>query len=651
MDQQGFSENRGQIWQDIAHAAVPQLYAVYDAILDKNQKNAYQSVIEKEVKSIKLPTDQELALVRILNVYSQYDPQVGYCHGMAQWVLPLLNEMNEKETFATLTRLMETYELRELYINGLSQALDTFQLLLAQLCPELKHHLDQLRIHPSVYAASWFLSLFTQSPLPTQQIGRLYDHIFLEGALESCLRLSAYLMQKNEKKLQRATRTEIISHLQSPDFFAVCDFQDMMRLNHAIAHQITQSIDIRQTLSVLQRENTEFKMRAMEQEAAQHKLSKRNSVLEKRVKIYKVKLAHNAVQALPAPPVIKEEEMDKKGNFSSFVESLRGSGDFGALIAGAIMTDTKLPNLHHHSSSDEEEEDVEETEKKKQQAALQNVTSELVAVKMDHFETTQKYESLYRHCEHLNRQWQQAVESHAAMTQKIIYLSSELEDTTTERDQLYGDQEQVLEMAMVAKKTATELQLEKMTLSKEVERLEQCVTDLENEKQAYFMPRDTFSEEVFAAHNILFGQKKEQRRHTMAVLPTSPSDNEYKTKFAESELRCRELEKYLAEAKVKLAELESSLLYPPVRRTSSVHLKRSSTASMLARVSTPTTEPRASSESYASSTTSLTSINSSQYNSKRSSMYSRIWNAFGTSPVPTTNQLKNSILCQEPQII
>lgn len=108
MDQQGFSENRGQIWQDIAHAAVPQLYAVYDAILDKNQKNAYQSVIEKEVKSIKLPTDQELALVRILNVYSQYDPQVGYCHGMAQWVLPLLNEMNEKETFATLTRLFHT---------------------------------------------------------------------------------------------------------------------------------------------------------------------------------------------------------------------------------------------------------------------------------------------------------------------------------------------------------------------------------------------------------------------------------------------------------------------------------------------------------------------------------------------------------------
>ncbi|CEI99952.1 hypothetical protein RMCBS344292_14027 [Rhizopus microsporus] len=512
-----------------------------------------------------------------------------------------------------------------------------------------------------MYAASWFPSLFTNSPLPITQMKRLYDLVFLEGAVETALRFSLCLMQRNEKMILSMNQADqVLAFIQSSEFFACYPhdaalfYQDMMQLNSTVQHQITQTADLARTVAQLQKENTQLKMQGMEQEAAQLKLSKRNAVLEKRVKKYK----------------------KKKDNFNSFVESLRDTGDFGALIAGAIMTDTRLPSLltvnnNNHSSSDEEDED-EHARKHQEQvdAALQNVTSELVAIKIDHFETTQRYEALYRHCEHLSRQLQQALEHQTTMMQKIIYLTSELEDTTSERDQLYQDQEQVLEMATVAKKTAAELQLEKMTLAKEVELLEQRVAELEKEKQQFFMPRDTFSEEVFAAHSILFGQQeqqkitqKEQRRHTMAIASLSQQENEYKTKYVESELRCRELEKYLAEAKVRLAELETSLLYP-VRRASSVHLKRSSTASILARVSTPTTEPRASTESYASSTTSLTSMNSSQYNSKRSSMYSRIWNAFGNSPITpppmtattvppttTTTVMKNSIICQEPQII
>ncbi|OAD02384.1 hypothetical protein MUCCIDRAFT_156514 [Mucor lusitanicus CBS 277.49] len=277
-------------------------------------------------------------------------------------------------------------------------------------------------------------------------------------------------------------------------------------------------------------------------------------------------------------------------------------------------------------------------------------------------------------------------ESQTALVQKIIYLESELEDVQTERDHIFQDQEEVLAMAMVAKKTSAELQLEKMALSKEVERLEQTVKDLQEEKKAYFMPRDTFSEEVFAAHSILFGQstKKQQqqqqqqplrelnRRHTLQ-LGKNALEEEYKTKFVESELRCRELEKYLAETKVKLAELESSAgittsscsiisprgsLQQHRRASSSVinNNKRSSTASlsMLAnRVSTPTSprERRESTESYASSTTSMTSM-SSNYNSKRSSVYSRIWNAFGSPTTPMNPaMMKNDILCDEPRII
>ncbi len=180
----------------------------------------------------------------------------------------------------------------------------------------------------------------------------------------------------------------------------------------------------------------------------------------------------------------------------------------------------------------------------------------------------------------------------------------------------------------------------------------------------------SFTEEVFAAHTISFAPKKENRRHTMQIT-RQPQEDEYKTKFVESELRCRELEKYLAETKVRLAEFESSVGGTPrgsLQRTASNNMnKRHSTASlsMLAnRTSSPTSprERRESIESYASSTTSLTSLNSSHYNSnsKRSSVYSRIWNAFGSPPATpttttTTTMMKttspNMIMCEEPQLL
>lgn len=569
---------------------------------------------------------------------------------------------------------METYDMRQIYMGGLGFVLQQFKSLFTSICPNLESHFSRLSVQPSMYATQWFLTLFNMP-----HVMRLYDLVWLQGAVQTMIRTSIWILQQNEKTLSTMTDPKeivyFLNNLQLQDIDVndiLCISIDTLdlhfgRIQEPVPHLQKQVQDLANALSRLQREHTalsqdnmKLRMHEMDHEAAQSKLYKRNTFLEKRVKKYKVKLASSIadIKTNQENEPALDPRAKRQDQFSSFVASLRDSGDFGALIAGALAP--TVQDLAVAATPVIEQE----SNQHKLDAALQNVTSELVAVKLDHFETCQRYQSLANHCQNLTAQMNSMQESQTVLCQKVIYLESELEDVVTERDQIYADQEEVLAMAMVAKKTCAELQVEKMGLGKEVEKLEFHVKDLQEEKNAFFMPRGTFSEEVFAAHTILFGSPKKpkevNRRHT---LQPKQQEDEYKSKFVESELRCRELEKYLAETKVKLAEFESTVGTPrgslqlPRRAASN---KRNSTASlsMLAnRTSTPPRERRESTESYASSTTSLTSLNSSNYNSKRSSMYSRIWSAFGSPPAtPTTANnaimMKNSmIMCEEPQII
>lgn len=587
--------------------------------------------------------------------------------------------------------------MRQMYMEGLGLLLEQFEILFKSTCPELSSHFSGLSVQASMYATQWFLTLFNMP-----HVMQFYDLVWLQGAVQTMMRTSIWILQTNQSHLLSLSQPDSIVQFLN-------DFQcQTMDIQHILAVSIDQvSFDfginkdsklekqleeLTAALSLLQKEhgslsqeNKKLKIHEMDHEAAQSKLVKRNAFLEKRVKKYKVKLANSVADlkssttsAASAAP--QRELLDPKARrqdqFTSFVASLRDTGDFGALIASALAPSTDpLPTQPQETQEDDNQ--------KKLDMALQNVTSELVQVKLDHFETYQRYQSLVHHCQELTTQMNSMQEAQTALCQKVIYLESELEDVVTERDQIYADQEEVLAMAMVSKKTCAELQMEKMSLAKDVEKLEDQVKSLQEEKEAFFMPRGTFSEEVFAAHTILFGTPKKTKELSSSVssftLPQQADQHldEYKSKFVESELRCRELEKYLAETKVRLAEFESgqissnnvrttssargSLQQP--RRTASTNNKRHSTTSlsMLANRTSLTAarERRESGESFASSTTSLTSLNSSNYNSKRSSMYSRIWSAFGSSPpaTPTTTtnntiMMKNSmIMCEEPQII
>lgn len=111
-------------------------------------------------------------------------------------------QMPEQEAFCLLVRLMNNYQLRDLFIQdmpGLHKALYQFERLLEDFEPALYCHLHRRGISPHLYATQWFLTLFAYR-FPLQLVLRIYDLIFSEG-LSAILRFGIVLMQKNATAL------------------------------------------------------------------------------------------------------------------------------------------------------------------------------------------------------------------------------------------------------------------------------------------------------------------------------------------------------------------------------------------------------------------------------------------------------------------
>lgn len=74
--------------------------------------------------------------------------------------------MPEEEAFAVLVKIMQDYKMREMFKPSMAElGLCIYQLecLVQELLPELHMHFQSQGLHTSMYASSWFLTLFSTS--------------------------------------------------------------------------------------------------------------------------------------------------------------------------------------------------------------------------------------------------------------------------------------------------------------------------------------------------------------------------------------------------------------------------------------------------------------------------------------------------------
>ena len=142
-------------------------------------------------------------LFNVCKAYALFDEAVGYPQGMNFIIMPLLFTMPEEEAFCLLVRLMNKYQLRDLFIHdmpGLHLHLYQFERLLEDLEPALYCHLNRRQVSPKLYATQWFLTMFAYR-FPLQLVMRVYDLVLSEGLEGAILKFGMAVIQRNVSQL------------------------------------------------------------------------------------------------------------------------------------------------------------------------------------------------------------------------------------------------------------------------------------------------------------------------------------------------------------------------------------------------------------------------------------------------------------------
>ncbi|XP_030208542.1 EVI5-like protein isoform X2 [Gadus morhua] len=217
-------------------------------------------------------------LFNVMKAYSLVDREVGYCQGSAFIVGLLLMQMPEEEAFCVFVRLMQEYRLRELFKPSMAElglCIYQFEYLLQEQLPELNVHFRSQSFHTSMYASSWFLTLFlTFLPLPIAT--RIFD-IFMYEGLEIIFRVGMAILQYNQTDLIQLDMEGMSQHFQKviPHQFDSCPDKLILR-----AYQVKYNP---KRMKKLEKEYTAIKNKEMEEQIEIKRLRTENRLLKQRI--------------------------------------------------------------------------------------------------------------------------------------------------------------------------------------------------------------------------------------------------------------------------------------------------------------------------------------------------------------------------------
>ncbi|KAJ1353052.1 hypothetical protein KIN20_009598 [Parelaphostrongylus tenuis] len=207
-------------WQLLSNASVSSVHEAYSDYM--RQSSAYEKVVHRdisrtypELEFFKDGGRGQASLFNVIKAYSVHDKEVGYCQGSAFIVGLLLMQMPEEEAFAVLVRLMENYRLRELYkptMTDLGLCMFQLECLVQEQMPDLHTHFNNMGFDTSMYASSWFLTLFTTT-LPIEIANRIMDCFLVEG-MEFIFRIAMSILQQARIDLLRLDMEGMLKYFQ-----------------------------------------------------------------------------------------------------------------------------------------------------------------------------------------------------------------------------------------------------------------------------------------------------------------------------------------------------------------------------------------------------------------------------------------------------
>ncbi|NWQ69322.1 EVI5 protein, partial [Neopipo cinnamomea] len=221
-------------------------------------------------------------IVESLNFFSQayslVDREVGYCQGSAFIVGLLLMQMPEEEAFCVFVKLMQDYRLRELFKPSMAElglCMYQFECMIQEHLPELHVHFQSQSFHTSMYASSWFLTIFlTTFPLPIAT--RIFD-IFMSEGLEIVFRVGLALLQMNQAELLQLDMEGMLQHFQKVIPHQFDSGPDkLIQASYQVKYNAKK-------MKKLEKEYTTIKTKEMEEQVEIKRLRTENRLLKQRI--------------------------------------------------------------------------------------------------------------------------------------------------------------------------------------------------------------------------------------------------------------------------------------------------------------------------------------------------------------------------------
>ncbi|XP_060886600.1 EVI5-like protein isoform X2 [Labrus mixtus] len=217
-------------------------------------------------------------LFNVMKAYSLVDREVGYCQGSAFIVGLLLMQMPEEEAFCVFVKLMQDYRLRELFKPSMAElglCMYQFEFMIQEQLPDLHMHFQAQSFHTSMYASSWFLTIFlTSFPLPVAT--RIFDIFMCEG-LEIVFRVGLAILQMNQTELIQLDMEGMLQHFQRVIPHQLDSGPDKVIL---AAYQVKYNA---KKMKKLEKEYTTIKTKEMEEQVEIKRLRTENRLLKQRI--------------------------------------------------------------------------------------------------------------------------------------------------------------------------------------------------------------------------------------------------------------------------------------------------------------------------------------------------------------------------------
>ncbi|XP_067229095.1 ecotropic viral integration site 5 protein homolog isoform X3 [Chanodichthys erythropterus] len=275
---------RAIVWQLLCNAQNLPIKEQYSELLKMTspcekliRRDIARTYPEHEFFKEKDSLGQEV-LFNVMKAYSLVDREVGYCQGSAFIVGLLLMQMPEEEAFCVFVKLMQDYRLRELFKPSMAElglCMYQFECMIQEQLPELHVHFQAQSFHTSMYASSWFLTIFlTSFPLPVAT--RIFDIFMCEG-LEIVFRVGMAILQMNQTELMQLDMEGMLQHFQKVIPHQLDSGPDKVI---QAAYQVKYNA---KKMKKLEKEYTTIKTKEMEEQVEIKRLRTENRLLKQRI--------------------------------------------------------------------------------------------------------------------------------------------------------------------------------------------------------------------------------------------------------------------------------------------------------------------------------------------------------------------------------